>query len=126
MFVREKAEMEDRALFEQIAGCRWNATYSRWSADRAQNIYIVDTGKRGVETPVIFHMYFQNHRIEFWIWEVEYRYKVIDVKIPSALQHAQTEIEQTIRRAYRETDGFTNLWSLPADIADHSFEFKII
>ena len=123
MFVLEKVPEKDRFLYEQICG-RWYKDVSKWCADRKNNAFIICTGKRGVETPVIFSMYFKNCIPEFWIWEIEYRYNVIDVKIPSILKGSQKEIEDTIKLAYAQTNGLSNFYSLPVSIDSHTFEFK--
>ena len=126
MFVREKVSENDKELYEKIVGFHWHEKYSDWITDRQQNIFIVASGKCGVETPVIFYMCFKQKRLEFRIWEADYRYKIIDVIIPSELKNDEAEIESVIRCAYHETNGLTDLWSLPAKIDDCTFEFKII
>ena len=104
MFVLEKVPAKDRFFYEEIKGL-WYKDLSSWCADRENNIFIVCSGKMGVETPVIFYMYFKNCILEFWIWEIEYRYRVITVKIPSVLEDYRSEIENTIKLAYAQTNG---------------------
>ena len=125
MFVLEKVPAKDRFFYEEIKGL-WYKDLSSWCADRENNIFIVCSGKMGVETPVIFYMYFKNCILEFWIWEIEYRYRVITVKIPSVLEDYRSEIENTIKLAYAQTNGLINLWSLPFSIDGHTFEFKTV
>lgn len=87
MFVREKVSENDKELYEKIAGGHWHKNFSSWITDRQQNIFIVCSRKRGVETPVIFYMCFKQKPVELWIWEIKYGYKMIDVRIPSELKN---------------------------------------
>lgn len=125
MFVKENVIEQDKELYAKIAYSRWNEKYSDWIIDRDREIYIVCSGKRGVETPVIFYMLFRQMKIEFWIWEIEYQPSSIFVKIPLELIENKSEIENAIREAYYDTDGLIDTWSLPSSIDNNIFEFKI-
>lgn len=126
MFVKENVIEQDKEIYAKIAYSCWDEKYSNWIIDKEKEIYIVSSGKRGVETPVIFFMLFQQTKIEFWIWEVEYQPSSITVRIPSKLIGNEGEIENAIRDAYYDTNGLTNTWSLPSNIDNKIFEFDII
>ncbi|MBE6844469.1 MAG: hypothetical protein E7508_01965 [Ruminococcus sp.] len=126
MFVKENVSERYKEDYEQISERSWYEKLSDWVIDREKNIVIVAIGKRGVETPVFFHMLFKQKKIEFWIWEVEYNYSIIDVKIPSVLKNYKWEIKKEICCAYRETNRIANNWSLPESIDNCTFEFEII
>ncbi len=126
MYVIERVSEKDKEKYERIARSNWDEKYSRWAIDRQKDIYIVCTGKRGVETPVIFYMWFKQMKVEFWIWEAEYKYSIIDVRIPPELNNNRLEIEKAIRCAYFETNGLPCPWDLPSSIDDCTFKFETI
>ena len=126
MFLKENVIEQDKEIYDKIAYYCWDEKYSNWIIDKEKEIYIVCSGKRGVETPVIFFMLFRQMKIQFWIWEYEYQPSSIVVRIPSELIGNESEIENVIREAYYDTNGLINTWSLPSNIDNNIFEFEII
>ena len=124
MYVSERVAEKDKEIYERLYRYNWDEKYSHWVTDRQKDIYIVCTGKRGVETPVIFYMQFKQMKVEFWIWEADFKYSDINVRIPPELNNDKTEIENEIRCAYFETNGL--MWDLPSSIDDCTFKFETI
>lgn len=127
MFIYEKVVEEDKELFEKVSGFLYNNRYSKWCVDRERETYIVCIGKHGVETPVVFRIYFKTNLFEFTITEPDILYgrePVVFVKLPVTLEGDRSIIEEVIKRAFRETTGISDYGSLPRNIDNHTFDFE--
>ncbi|MDE6729474.1 MAG: hypothetical protein K2J71_01700 [Oscillospiraceae bacterium] len=126
MFVYENVPEQDKILYEKVSGFLYRRG-SKWCVDRENKIYIVCIGKHGVETPVVFHIWFKNQLFEFMIPEPDILYgtaPTVYVKLPAAFASDCSAIEAVIKRAFRETMEISNYGSLPRNINDHIFEFE--
>ncbi|MBR3629774.1 MAG: hypothetical protein IKN55_04790 [Oscillospiraceae bacterium] len=126
MFVYEKVDGQDKALYEKVADRNYDAQWSQWAVDREYAMYIVCLGKHGVETPVIFRMLYQSHVFVFLLPEPDINTTPpkLWVQLPDALRHEQAAIQEAIRRAFREAKGLSAYRSLPANVDDHHFVFE--
>lgn len=129
MFVYENVDKQDKELYEKVSGHCYHESLSQWRIDRDNNLFIVCIGKSGVETPVSFHMQYNNYRFRFYIPEPDILYgnkPTVYVKLPGILYQDRAEIENTIKRAFRETSEARNYGTLPRIIDDHIFDFMIM
>ncbi len=129
MFIYENVDENDKELYEIAAGHSYRKSLSKWRIDRDNNLFIVCIGKSGVETPVSFYMQYNNFRFRFYIPEPDILYgnkPMVYVELPEILSQDQTIIENTIKRAFRETSENENYGSLPRIVDDHIFDFKIV
>ncbi len=127
MFIYEKVAEKDKELFEKVSGFRHDNRFSKWCVDRENETYIVCIGKHGVETPVVFKIYFKVFLFQFIIPEPDILYggePVVFVRLPVALESDRSTIEEVIKRAFRETTGISDYGSLPRNIDDHAFDFE--
>lgn len=127
MFIDEKVAEEDKELFEKVSGLLYNNRLSKWCVDREDETYIVCRGKHGVETPVVFRIYFKDHLFEFIIPEPDILYggePVVFVRLPVTLEGDRSTIEGVIKRAFREASEISGYGSLPRNIDDHTFDFE--
>lgn len=127
MFIYENVPEQDKILYEKVSGFRYNRRWSKWCIDRENEIYIVCIGKHGVETPVVFHIWFKNQLFEFIIPEPDILYgnaPTVYVKLPATFASDCSAIEAVIKRAFRETTGISDYGSLPRNIDDHIFDFE--
>ena len=103
MFVYEKVDKNDKELYEKVSDRLYDEKWSQWGADRENDIYIVCTGKHGVETPVIFKMLYKSHLFEFILPEPDITYgpPKLWISIPNELQNDRIDIrEQFLARIH--------------------------
>ena len=126
MFVYETVDKNDKELYEKVSDRLYDEKWSQWGADRENDIYIVCTGKHGVETPVIFKMLYKSHLFEFILPEPDITYgpPKLWISIPNELQNDRIDIREAIKRAFREAKGLSDYGSLPRNVDDHIFVFE--
>ena len=125
MFVFEEVAENDKDMFEKVSERIYDPKNSVWCADRENDIYIVCLGKNGVETPVVFNIWFEDRLFEFLLPETDINYSVapkLFVRLPDSLANEKIAVENTIKRLFH--DVHRNLYgSLPQNVDDHVFDF---
>lgn len=126
MFIYEKVDKQDKDLYEKMSEQWYDELRSQWCADRENDIYIICRGKHGVENPVIFRMYFQEHLFEFVLPETDINYTPpkLWVILPDELKSKCAIVQEAIKRAFREENRLSAYGSLPQNVDDHIFVFE--
>lgn len=126
MFIIEKVSENDKALYEKIFPYHFYMGLSEWLSDKENGRFIVCHGKIGVETPVFFYMWFKETLISFSICLTEYfDDSIIRCKISAELDSCKQDIEHLIRSEYQLIKRICSEPCLPANLSNHSFEFKV-
>ncbi len=127
MFVREKATLDDKDIYNKISRIRWYED-AEWCVDRERGYYIICEGKRGVETPYFYHMNYKDEIIEIWVWDLSdilsNGFEDIDVRIPDSLSNDKDDIARIIRDAHSDNAfkfSSSQMWQ-QAQIKDIKFE----